>query len=64
MRFSQNHTATYFFFKNEARMLKFGLVVPLYSITISVEQILEFLIIFGDMSKIWTKLGKCLKFWT
>ena len=31
-RFSQNHTGTDFFFKNEARMLKFGLVLPLYSI--------------------------------
>ena len=32
MGFSQNHTGTLFFFKNEARKLTFGLVVPLYGI--------------------------------
>ena len=32
MRFSQNHVGTDFFFKNDARKLKFGPGVPLYSI--------------------------------
>ena len=31
-RFSQNHAGTDFFFKNEARKLKFGLVLSLYGI--------------------------------
>ena len=31
-QFSQNHAGTLFVFKNEARKLKFGLVVPLYDI--------------------------------
>ena len=31
-QFSQNDGGTGFFFKNEARKLKFGLAVPLYSI--------------------------------
>ena len=32
MRFSQNHAGTDFFFKNDARKLKFGPEVPLNSI--------------------------------
>ena len=32
MRFSQNHSGTHFFFNNEAKKLKFGPGVPLYSI--------------------------------
>ena len=45
--FSKSHN---FFFKNEARKLKFGLVVPLNGIQESVEQIIESLIFLWNIA--------------
>ena len=51
MWFSQNHTSTDFFFKNEARKLKFGLVVPLYIVSTNPWNIfLNFLFFGGNIA--------------
>ena len=55
--FSQNHVGTDFFFKNDAKELTFGPEVPLNSIYKSAKQIFEFLIFFGNMSKIVDKIA-------
>ena len=66
--FPQNHAGTDFFFKNEARKLKFGLVVPVYSIYKSMEQIFQILLFFWKYGWLCPKFRTfcqfCPQFWT